>query len=393
MSEILSIGELLDLGSASTAGLIPYSALEYSAQVITGISGSAIGGQGGTDSATVSAIASAYAESAASGKLDNSASGLWYPLTGNPSGFLTGVDLTPYAYESSVSSKVDQSAFDQCCSSMSSVVSSLETSVTSMSSVVSGLTGDYLEKSASSMFQPSGDYQTAGDYAFNSSVSAKLDASASSMFQPSGDYQTAGDYAYNSSLSSKLDASASSQFAPSGDYADKSALSSYVPVSASSQFAPSGDYAFNSALSGYLQNSASSLWYPLSGNPSGFLTAHQSLSGYVTKSSISSQSAVWNTVTGKVDKSEISGRSATWNTVSAKADASSVHTYTGISPVVVNNTTDQISLSASSIHLDSSLRSYVSGTSGFIGMAYPMQFVSNSSQATGSNILYVVLGG
>lgn len=83
-----------------------------------------------------------------------------------------------------------------------------------------------------------------------SAASGKLDSSASSMFQPSGKYQTAGDYAYNSSVSSKLDASASSQFAPSGNYADKSALSSYVPVSASGQFAPSGDYAYNSALNG-----------------------------------------------------------------------------------------------------------------------------------------------
>ena len=160
-----------------------------------------------------------------------------------------------------------------------------------------------------------------------------------------------------------------------------------------------------------MPKSASADFYSTS-NPSGFLTAHQSLSGYVPNSAISSQSSVWNTVTGKVDKSEISAQSATWNTVSAKvdqsafsaqsatwntvtakADTTAVHTYTGVSPVVVNNTTNQISLSASSIHLDTSLRSYVSGTSGFIGMAYPMQFVSNSSQATGSNILYVVLGG
>lgn len=44
---VLSIGELLDLGggSASTAGLIPYSALEYNGGGdISAISGSAIGG-------------------------------------------------------------------------------------------------------------------------------------------------------------------------------------------------------------------------------------------------------------------------------------------------------------------------------------------------------------
>jgi hypothetical protein len=66
---VLSIGELLDLGgSASTAGLVPYSALEYNSNnEISGISGSAIAGGGSVDSAAVSAIASSYAESAVSG--------------------------------------------------------------------------------------------------------------------------------------------------------------------------------------------------------------------------------------------------------------------------------------------------------------------------------------
>lgn len=58
---------------SALSAYVPFSGLDYSGTVITGISGSAIGGQGGTDSATVSAIASAYAESAASSKLDSSA--------------------------------------------------------------------------------------------------------------------------------------------------------------------------------------------------------------------------------------------------------------------------------------------------------------------------------
>ena len=65
------------------------------------------------DEATVSSIASAYAESAASGKLDESATADFYS-TGNPSGFITGVDLSDYAttayVDSSVSSKADESA-------------------------------------------------------------------------------------------------------------------------------------------------------------------------------------------------------------------------------------------------------------------------------------------
>ena len=56
------------------------------------------------DEAAVSGIASAYAQSAASGKLDTSAfnSGDFYS-TSNPSGFITGVDLTPYQPTSAMS--------------------------------------------------------------------------------------------------------------------------------------------------------------------------------------------------------------------------------------------------------------------------------------------------
>lgn len=115
MPEILSIGELLDLGnSASTAGLIPYSALEYNGSGdISGISGSAIAG--GVDTTVVSSIASSYVESGISGK-------------------------------------VDQSAFDDCCSAMSSVVSSK------------------LDASASSLFALSSDVSSTVDVVANKSA-------------------------------------------------------------------------------------------------------------------------------------------------------------------------------------------------------------------------------
>jgi hypothetical protein len=187
MSEILSIGELLDLGnSAATAGLIPYSALDYDGTGrISGISGSAIAG--GVDSAVVSSIVSSYVESgisskvdqsafdnccssvqsALSGKLDASASGQFAPSgdyysASNPSGFITSADM---------SSKLDASASSQFApsgdyvfeSSYSSFSGDVLNNISSMSSIVSGLTGDYLDKSASSMFQPSGSYVSASD--------------------------------------------------------------------------------------------------------------------------------------------------------------------------------------------------------------------------------------
>lgn len=278
---LLSIGEILDLGnSANMSSYIPYSALDYDPTgAISGISGSAIAG--GVDSSVVSSIVS-----------------------------------------SMVSSKADQSALEDCCSSMSSVVSSIQNDVSGISSYVSGLTGEYLEKSASSLFAPS------ADYAYNSSLSSYLYASASSLFQSAGNYQTAGDYAYNSSVSAKLDASASSEFYltsnPSGfitgvdldgyattAYVDSS-VSSKLDSSASSSFYtvdnPSGfitgvdldGYAttiyVDSSVSGKMDKSESSSFYPMTGNPSGFLTSVD-LSDYATTAYVDSS------VSGKLDTS------------------------------------------------------------------------------------------
>ena len=78
-----------------------------------------------------------------------------------------------------------------------------------------------------------------------------------------------------------------------------------------------------------MPRSASADFYSTS-NPSGFLTAHQSLDGYTPKSAISSQSSVWNTVTGKVNASDISAQSATWNTVSAKVDQSAISSWSSV---------------------------------------------------------------
>lgn len=315
---------------SAASSRIPWSALEYSGQTITAISGSAIGGQGGTDSATVSAIASAYAESATSGKLDSS---------------------------------------------------------------------------ASSMFQPSGQYQTAGDYAYNSSVSSKLDASASSQFAPSGDY------ADKSALSSYVPVSASGQFAPSGDYAYNSALIGKLDASASSQFQPSGNY---QAAGNYMSATESSSFYPMAGNPSGFLTAHQSLAAYQDRSSISAWTGDMSSISGKLDQSAFTSYSSTVNNnitsiennitaissvVSAKADASAVHTYTGIDPIVVDNENDQISLSATAVHFDSTMTAYVSGGSGFVGVntsgfqpSGNYQTAGNYMSATESSAFYPMTG-
>lgn len=295
MPEILSIGELLDLGnSASTAGMIPYSALEYNGSGdISGISGSAIAG--GVDSAVVSSIVSSYVESGVSGK-------------------------------------VDQTAFDNCCSSVQSALSGK------------------LDKSASGQFQPIGDYYSASNpsgFITGVDLSEYQEKSSMTAYQSAGDYYSASnpsgfitgvdlsDYAKESSLSGKLDASASSQFQPSGNYVYESSYSSF-----------SGDVVNNissmssivSGLTGdYLDKSASSMFAP-SGN-------------YALSSDVSSTVNV------------VANNSAIWGQGGGGGDD-----YTGITPIVVDNTARTVGMSSVQLDVDETMTSYLSGGVTYFGV-------------------------
>ena len=164
--------DIIPLAHASALPTYQYDAEDK----ISSINGSAIagGGAAGIDSATCSAIASAYAESAVS-----SVSGNYYS-TSNPSGFLTAVDLSDYAttayVDSSVSSKLDATASSQFLTAV-----------------------------------PAG-YATTADV--ESAVSGKLDSSASSSFyridNPSG-FLTAAyapTFGYDGAAISSIDGSA-----------------------------------------------------------------------------------------------------------------------------------------------------------------------------------------
>lgn len=407
MPEILSIGELLDLGnSASTAGLIPYSALEYNGSGnISGISGSAIAG--GVDTTVVSAIASSYVESG-------------------------------------ISDKVDQSAFDNCCSAMSSVVSSK------------------LDASASSMFQPSGNYYSASNpsgFLTSADLSSKLDASASSQFAPSGDYvfessysSFSGDVIINiSSMSSivsgltgdYLEKSASGMFAPSGNYADSSSLSSYIPFSS-----VSGSNSTITAINGSAIGGAGPEFTgvvtdgTLTGN--GLPNSALGVASAVVSSIVSSY--VESSVSGKADKSALDNCcSAMSSVVSAKADSSALTRYVSYSALkhgpttatisAINNSavydnsaharintlsTSRIPFSALEYSAGSQTITAISGSAiagqNFnptqlqliadsatmtassvangvkIGVKVPIMVVSNSSQATANGVVYVVTG-
>lgn len=211
-------------------------------------------------------------------KLDSSAfnSGDFYP-TSNPSGFITGVDLSDYAttsyVDSSVSSKLDESAFTVYTAT---ALTGIENDVSALSSIVSsisGQTGDFVERSSIS-----------AESASWNEVSAKLDASAASDFYPTSNPSGFATTAYvNSSVSGKQDSSAMTGYIPTSESAK------YYSTSNPSGFITGVDltpYQLTTDMSGYLQTSESANYYPMTGNPSGFLTEHQELTGYIPVSAL-----------------------------------------------------------------------------------------------------------
>ena len=270
--------------------------------------------------------------------------------------------------------------------------SSVESSVTNISSVVSAFSSDYLPQSASSMFQPSGAYQTAGDYAYNSSLSSKVDQSA---FDDCCS-------AVHSALDDKFDKSASGMFAVSGDYAYNSSLSAYYPASASGAFQPSGnyqtagDYAFNSAVSSKLDasasgsfvlNSAFSSWSSeVDSSLSSFSSSITSINSSITniENNITSMSS---DVSGKVDTSSMSawipysaldysGTAISGIGGSSLAGMGGGADYTGIYPVNVDNDQREISVDSLPLVTDATMTSYASGDSSVIGVAPGVFFSS-----------------
>ena len=123
-------------GNAANAGMANSAYYDGTGRLISSL----------PDSAAVSSIASSYAESAASGKLDTSASSSFYTVD-NPSGFITGVDLSEYAttgyVDSAVSGKQDTLTFAY---DADSAISSINGSA--LAGGGGGATGDYVEKSA-----------------------------------------------------------------------------------------------------------------------------------------------------------------------------------------------------------------------------------------------------
>lgn len=328
---------------------IDYSALEYNTQnLITGISGSAI--------ASNAVDPNEYIPWSASGTfqpsgdyLTASASSLFQPsgdyLTASASSLFqpSGEYLTATA--SALFQPSGNYVYESAFSSYSSVI---DNSITAISSVVSGVSSTYIEKSASGMFQPSGNYVSSTDMSAYVPFSGLEHDGSGRITAISGSGVKGHEYtginpiwvdntadqigvyrktlavdetmtAYETGDSAVIGVNTAilSGYAKASsleDYQLKSAMTAYasvayvdsgmsgkLDVTASSLFltslpadlATTGDVA--SAVSGKMDKSASGEFYPMTGNPSGFLTAHQSLAGYATEQYVDSS------VSGKLD--------------------------------------------------------------------------------------------
>lgn len=177
--------------------------------------------------------------------------------------------------------------------------------------------------------------------------------------------QDALTFGYDGSVISSIDGSAIAGGGGGGD------TSQCFPASASSMLQPSGDYAYNSSVSGKLDASASSQFY-LSTNPSGFISSSYTPTFGYDGSKISS-----------IDGSALVGEGA----------GTGIE-YSGIAPVVVNNTSHEISADTINFVLDSSLSGTLSNSQYTLSInkeVYsPVQVVSSTSLATANGVIYVV---
>ncbi len=261
-----------------------------------------------------------------------------------------------YVYESSFtaytasadSSFVQNSSFTAYTANNYTSIISIENNINTLSSDVSGK----LDASASAMFQPSGNYQTAGDYLSSTDSAKFLLTSQSGLFQPSGNYQTAGDYLSSTDSAKFLLTSQSGLFQPSGnyqtagDYAFSSALSSKLDVSAFTA------YTATATLSGdYLENSAFNI-YSASADSAFVHTAD--MSGYQTK--LNWEYDGNNNISG-VDGSAFAGIGG-----GGGAD------YSGIEPIMVDNTARTISVDHTGLSVDETMTAYESGDDIVIGL-------------------------
>ena len=235
-------------------------------------------------------------------------SGNFYPMEGNPSGFLTGVDLSNYYEKNETSSKEE-----------------IENAITSVENIINNLSGEYYPLTSNPSgyltahqslddYQKTADmtaYQEAGDYYSASNPSGFITGVDLSDYYKKN--ETSSKEEISDALTSKLDTTAFDPNAfypssnPSGfitgvdlsNYYEKNETSSKEEIDAAFEALSGIDDPYElSAGDGIsiVNNTATKktvisctataepvdtgAFYPMTGNPSGFLTAHQSLTAY-----------------------------------------------------------------------------------------------------------------
>ena len=292
-------------------------------------------------------------------KLDNDFSGNFYPMTGNPSGFLTEhQDISNLATKDEL---LDTSSFlSASISSISSFVSGNDDKyypltgnpsgfltehqdlsdyattsvVNNISSYLSGEIDNKLDKSESANYypmtgNPSGfltEHQSFTDYYKKTETSSKEEISAAIAAIPGGDAEV-NNVVHNNSGSwnnitglngiKNYDLVKLMKYSPTGDtllgqispvdsadnltfllHDNLSGVARYGAVEMTITGVPTFD-----DMTAYQPVSSMTAYYPMTGNPSGFLTAHQSLTGYYLKTETSSRkeiSAAINELSGKL---------------------------------------------------------------------------------------------
>lgn len=294
-------------------------------------------------------------------KLDKTDSGNFYPMEGNPSGFLT----TETDWTDTITA-ASSYAYEQATAAIPTGLATTG-DLQAVSGEITGLipTDLFTKASADTLYQPIGNYQTAGDYLTTSdsanfyttanesgfATTAQLQAvsgditgliptdlftkaSADTLYyplegNPSGFITTETDWtdtitAASANAYELATAQIPTGIATTGDLqAVSGEITAMIPTdlftkaSADTLYQPIGNY---QTAGDYLTTADSAEFYT-TGNPSGFLTEHQSLP----------ESANWNSTYNTVHDN-----SASWT------GAGSVE-YMGIDPIVVNNTVHQIS--------------------------------------------------
>ena len=296
-------------------------------------------------------------------------SGNFYPMEGNPSGFLTGVDLSDYYKKNETSSKQE----------IGDVINEINNNITNLSGKYYPLTSN-----------PSG-YLTA-----HQDISDKLDVTAFTAYTATAqetEYSAGENINITNHVISGKDWSAEIASATSGKL-DATAFNTgdFYPMTGN----PSG-FLTGVDLTPYQEKTGMTAYQPVgdyysASNPSGFITGVD-LSNYYQKNETSSKEEISAALTGKLDESAFTSYTAT---------AVQGVEYSGIAPIDVNNNTHQISadvwtLSAGnglSLTEDALSKVTTISITGAAGRSYGInaEVVANSSMATGQNILYIVTG-